>query len=173
MFEVLRRSLLFAAPILSFTADEVWAQAPAYAGKEGSVHLGEFPPERSWLGGQGQAFIEDMKGLLAVRETVLKGLEKSRGEGLIGNSLEAKVTLRAPESLAVLLEKYRDDLPALFIVSAVVLENKAASDLEVVIGRAPGAKCERCWNYSTFVGQSQEHPTFCARCEAVVQAIVP
>jgi isoleucyl-tRNA synthetase len=172
MFEVLRRSLLFAAPILSFTADEVWAHAPAYAGKAGSVHLGEFPSERSWLGSRGPSFIEDMKGLLAVRETVLKELEKSRGEGLIGNSLEAKVTLKIPAAETALLERYKGDLTALFIVSEVSLEPGTGGELQVSVGRAAGEKCERCWNWSVEVGRSPEFPTFCARCEAVVKAIV-
>jgi isoleucyl-tRNA synthetase len=173
MFEVLRGSLLFAAPILSFTADEVWAHAPSHSGKEGSVHLGEFPAERSWLGRRGQAFIEDMKGLLAVRETVLKELERSRGEGLIGNSLEASVTLKAPAPGAALLKKYQGDLAALFIVSEVSVEPAAGEEVEVSIGRAPGEKCERCWNRSPEVGRSPGSRTFCARCEAVVKAIAP
>ncbi|MGA2532984.1 MAG: isoleucine--tRNA ligase [Candidatus Aminicenantales bacterium] len=173
MFEVLRRSLLLAAPVLSFTADEVWAHAPAYTGKEGSVHLGEFDKEKNWLGAAGPAFLDDMKSLLEVRERVLKDLEKARAEGLIGNSLEAQVTLKASGPQADLLEKYRDELPSLFIVSAAAVEKGGAGELEVLIGRAPGAKCERCWNYSTFVGQSQSHPTFCARCDAVVRTAVP
>jgi isoleucyl-tRNA synthetase len=171
MFEILRRSLLLAAPILSFTADEVWEHLPAYAGKEGSVHMGEFPVERSWLGGRGPTFAEDMKGLLAVRERVLKELEKARGEGLIGNSLEARVSLRVPETQAALLKKHCADLPALFIVSAVTVEKGGGEDLEAVVERAPGGKCERCWNYSTFVGESRDRPTFCARCDAVVRMI--
>jgi isoleucyl-tRNA synthetase len=173
MFELLRRSLLFAAPILSFTADEVWAHAPAYAGKEASVHLGEFEKERSWLGARGQAFLDDMKSLLDVRERVLKDLEKARTEGLIGNSLEAQVTLKASGPQADLLEKYRDELASLFIVSTVAVGQGGAEELEVLIGRAPGGKCERCWNYSTFVGRSQDHPTFCARCDAVVRTVAP
>jgi isoleucyl-tRNA synthetase len=173
MFEVLRRSLLLAAPILSFTADEVWAHMPGYAGKEGSVHLGEFPAERAWLGRRGPAFLEDMAALLAVREKVLKELEKARGEGLIGNSLEAKVTLRAPAAQAALLERYAADLAALFIVSAVTVEQGGGDELAVLTGKAPGAKCERCWNYSEFVGRSAAHPTFCARCDAVVGTAQP
>jgi isoleucyl-tRNA synthetase len=172
MFEILRSNLLLAAPILSFTADEAWEQMPAYAGKESSVHLGEFPKERSWLGLRGRGFLEDMESLLAVRESVLKELEKARAGGLIGNSLEAGVVLKAPEPQAGLLRRYAGDLPILFIVSAVSIE-AAAGELEVVVGRAPGAKCERCWNYSTFVGRSREHPTLCARCEAVVREVVP
>ena len=173
MFEVLRASLLLAAPILSFTADEVWALMPTYPGKEESVHLGEFPKERDWLGSHGQGFTDDMTGLLAVREKVLKALEKARADGLVGNSLEARVTLTSAGPEAALLARAESELPALFIVSAVVLEKGSAEGLEVAVDRAPGAKCERCWNYSTFVGRSPQHPTLCERCDAVVRTIVP
>ncbi len=114
-----------------------------------------------------------MAALLAVREKVLKALEKARAEGLVGNSLEAMVTLRAAGAEAALLERKAADLPALFIVSAVAVEKGAGPELEVAVGRAPGAKCERCWNYSTFVGRSAEHPTLCERCDAVVRTIAP
>jgi isoleucyl-tRNA synthetase len=173
MFEILRSSLLLAAPILSFTADEAWEHMPGFSGKESSVHLGEFPEERSWLGDRGRAFLDDMKGLVAVREKVLKALEKARADGLIGNSLEAAVALKAPAAQAHLLTSHRGDLPALFIVSAVSVEETASGELEVTVGKAPGGKCERCWNYSTHVGKSREYPGFCARCESVVKAIVP
>ncbi|HYA49099.1 MAG TPA: isoleucine--tRNA ligase, partial [Burkholderiales bacterium] len=147
MFEVLRSSLLLAAPILSFTADEVWAHMPDFSGKGRSVHLGEFPAERDWLGRHGQGFVDDMAGLLAVREKVLKVLEKARADGLVGNSLEARVALKASGPGAALLARAEADLPALFIVSAVTLGKGDADGLEVAVDRAPGAKCERCWNY--------------------------
>ncbi|HVP90633.1 MAG TPA: isoleucine--tRNA ligase [Terriglobales bacterium] len=173
MFEVLRSTLLLAAPILSFTAEEAWDHVPAFAGKEASIHLGEFPAERDWLCGRGRAFVAEMAALLSVREKVLKSLEKARAEGLVGNSLEAMVTLRASGDEAALLERKAADLPALFIVSAVAVEKGAGPELDVAVVRAPGAKCERCWNYSTFVGRSAERPTLCERCDAVVRTIVP
>jgi isoleucyl-tRNA synthetase len=173
MFEILRLSLLLAAPILSFTAEEAWGHMPAFSGKERSVHLGEFPKERSWIGDGGRAFLDDMKGLLAVREKVLKALEKARADGLIGNSLEAAVILKVPSAQGRLLAARRDDLPALFIVSAVSVEEAASGEIEAAVGKAPGGKCERCWNYSTHVGRSRDYPGLCARCESVVKAIVP
>ncbi|MEN6312559.1 MAG: class I tRNA ligase family protein, partial [Acidobacteriota bacterium] len=167
-FEILRDSLLLMAPILPFTTDEAWEALPSYAGKEASVHLGLFP-----TGGAARldaALRADMDALMAVREKVLKALEKAREEKLIGNSLEAAVSLKVPAAAAGLLDKYKGDLPALFIVSSVALEPGTGEELGISVGPAPGGKCERCWNRSSEVGRSAEFPTFCARCEAVIKA---
>ena len=173
MFTILRDSLLLMAPILSFTADEAWAHVPAFEGKDQSVHLGEFPESRDWLGTKRAGFVEDMERLLAVREKVLKGLEKARESKLIGNSLEARVTLKAPAADAAFLEARKDDLAALFIVSQVSIERGTGEELAIEVGPAAGEKCERCWNWSIDVGRSAEHPTFCARCEKAVKAAKP
>jgi isoleucyl-tRNA synthetase len=168
MFLILRESLLLMAPILSFTADEAWGHLPAYAAKEESVHLGLFPLEgRTWAGTE-TGLMAEMEKLLEVRERVLKELEKARETKLIGNSLEAKVVVRSSGPTHDLLVKHRAFLAELFIVSAVELET-GADDVEARVERAPGAKCERCWNYSTYVGRSAAYPTFCARCEDVVK----
>jgi isoleucyl-tRNA synthetase len=173
MFTILRDSLLLMAPILSFTADEAWAHVPAFTGKDDSVHLGEFPKAEDWLGARGAAFVDDMERLLGFREKVLKELEKAREAKLIGNSLESSVSLKAPAADATFLEVRKDDLATLFIVSAVAVEKGAGDDLVIEVAKAPGGKCERCWNFSTHVGTSPDHPTFCARCEKVVKASRP
>jgi len=169
MFIILRDSLLLMAPILSFTAEEAWAHVPAYDGKEDSVHLGEFPGGRDWLAGRGRPFIERMRRLVAVRDKVLKELEKAREAKLIGNSLEARVTLRAPADDLAFLEENKSELPALFIVSAVSVEQGPGPDLGIAVGRAEGEKCERCWNYTADVGRDPARPTFCVRCAEAVK----
>jgi isoleucyl-tRNA synthetase len=171
MFTILRDSLLLMAPILSFTADEAWAHVPAFDGKDASVHLGEFPGPTDWLKSAPARFVEAMERLLAVREKVLKELEKARESKLIGTSLEAQVTLRVPASEIAFFEGRAADLAGLFIVSQVEVGKGADGELAIEVARAAGAKCERCWNYSTSVGGSAEHPTFCARCAAAVQAV--
>jgi isoleucyl-tRNA synthetase len=172
MFTILRDSLLLMAPILSFTADEAWTHVPAHAGKDASVHLGEFPGPTDWLRSAPAGFIEDMERLFAVRERALKELEKARESKLIGNSLEAKVTIKAPAADAAFLEPRAADLAALFIVSGVEVVSGPGEELAIEVGKADGAKCERCWNYSTYVGTSPEQPTFCARCERAAKAVV-
>jgi isoleucyl-tRNA synthetase len=166
LFRILRETVELLAPVLPFTAEEVWESLPAFAGKEESVHLRLFPKyEGSWLDPGTRA---DMDRLLALRETVLKALETAREEKRIGNSLEAEVRLRLPAGDRALADRYRQDLCALFIVSSVVLEPEPAAAVEVAVTRAPGKKCERCWNYSDYVGTSAAHPGFCKRCENVV-----
>ncbi len=167
LFRILRDTLELLAPVLPFTAEEAWESLPTFAGKEESVHLRRFPlPEDAWLGLEARA---EMDRLLALRETVLKALETAREEKRIGNSLEAEVRLRLPADERALAEKYRDDLGSLFIVSAVSVEPEPAAAVEVTVTRAPGQKCERCWNYSEYVGASAAHPGFCRRCEDVVE----
>jgi isoleucyl-tRNA synthetase len=173
MFTILRDSLLLMAPILSFTAEEAWAHVPDYAGKDASVHMGEFPPASDWLKSARPGFIADMERLLDLREKALKELEKAREAKRIGNALEARVTLKAPGADADFLAARTADLAALLIVSQVIVEKGAGDGVVIEVGPAAGAKCERCWNYSTSVGASPDCPTFCARCEAAVKAARP
>jgi isoleucyl-tRNA synthetase len=167
LFRVLRETLALLAPVLPFTTEEAWESLPSFRGKEESVHLRLFPKfDRSYLESGTRA---EMDRLLGLRETVLKALETAREEKRIGNSLEAEVRLRVPTADRALVEKYRDELCSLFIVSSVVVEPAPAEALGVTIDRAPGEKCRRCWNYSPYVGRSEAHPQLCARCEAVLE----
>jgi isoleucyl-tRNA synthetase len=118
--------------------------------------------------------------LLTVREEVLKALEPERAAKTISSGLEARVTLSSSGNLADLLRKYSASLPALFIVSQVEiatapLEGAAPTatieGLQIRVERAKGAKCERCWNYSTHVGESADYPTLCERCVAALAEI--
>ncbi|MEW5899877.1 MAG: isoleucine--tRNA ligase [Acidobacteriota bacterium] len=169
LFEILKTTLTLMAPILPFTADEAWESMPAFAGKEDSVHLEDFPSfEGRWLAEDAG---RDMDRLITLREVVLKELEKAREEKLIGNSLEAEVRLAAPSADLELVRKYYDDLCALFIVSSVVIEVEQADELRVGVTRAPGNKCQRCWNYRISVGQSSDYPDLCDRCAEVVRKI--
>ena len=106
---------------------------------------------------------------MAVRDLVLKALESARADKLIGKSLEARVRLRAGADLYPLLEEYGAELPALFIVSQVVLEKSSEPSISIEIERAEGDKCERCWKYTTEVGRSAEFPTLCDACQEVVR----
>ena len=170
MFTILRDSLLLMAPILSFTAEEAWAHVPDFAGKDPSVHMGEFPGPSDWLKSSPDCFMPEMERLLLLREKALKELEKARESKLIGNSLEARVVLKAPAADRAFLEKRRADLAALLIVSQVEVEPAAGAELAIEVAKAAGVKCERCWNYATTVGQDAACPTFCERCARAVKA---
>jgi isoleucyl-tRNA synthetase len=116
------------------------------------------------------ALAERWERLLRVRDEVFRVLEEARKSKLIGNALEAKVEIRAGPALLPFLQGYSKDLPTIFIVSAVDLTPAlpGGPDLSVVVHRAPGRKCDRCWVYRESVGQSPEHPTLCDRCIAVL-----
>jgi isoleucyl-tRNA synthetase len=149
------------APILPMTADELWRHLPG--SPEPSVHLALFP--------EGVAkFVEpDLVArwdrLLRIRDEVNRALEAERQAKTIGNSLGAKVVVRAGGDDARLLEKYRDDLPMLFIVSQIELEPSAAeAALEVKVLRADGEKCPRCWRTVEAVSSAAATAGLCDRC---------
>ena len=171
LFRILKNTLILTAPLLPFTTEEAWEAMPQFENKKESVHLELFPSfTEKWLD---PALFEEGESLILVREKVLKELEEAREEKLIGNSLEAQVALKGPVSQTKFLKKYEKDLPSFFIVSAVSLEPHSGEELEAKVSLAPGKKCQRCWNYSTYVGKSQEYPQFCERCEEVVKNIRP
>jgi isoleucyl-tRNA synthetase len=162
------------APVLSFTAEEIWrslAAQPGGALGSSSVHLAQFPePHPEWLDDK---LAERWEQLLEVRIAVQGELETQRRDKVIGAPLEACVELEANPDKYDLLKRYDQDLPALFIVSQVELQRVTnlphRPDFRVKrVGRATGAKCERCWNYREAVGTDSAHPTLCDRCiEAV------
>ena len=117
--------------------------------------------------------------LSKVRGEVLKALEAARNEKKINSGLEAKVLLNAELELKAKLKQYLPLLPGLFIVSQVDFLTAGTGDyrsdvipgLEVTIQKADGAKCERCWNYSTHVGENLRYPTICERCTEALAEI--
>ena len=165
------------APLMSFTCDEVWQYMPAVAGRLESVHLTTFPEEQDVLGevvepDPKQA--EDWKTLRGVREAVLKALEEARNQKMIGANLQAQVALTAADPVYTVLERYKGDLRYIFIVSAVELHRGSGNGdtpVSVQVSKAAGAKCERCWNFSTRVGENADYPTICERCTAVLKQI--
>jgi isoleucyl-tRNA synthetase len=168
------------APIISFTADEVWEFLPKVAGSPDSAHLTLFPQARDLAGDAGENFdaaahIAEWSKLLGVRDEALKALETARADKQIGGSLEAQLHLSAPEPLYSFLDRHRDQLRYLFIVSDVVLDKAATTNgdtgLQIKVNKSPGAKCERCWNYSIHVGEDKQYPTVCERCSAVLAEI--
>jgi isoleucyl-tRNA synthetase len=176
MGEALARLL---APIMSFTCEEIWRFLPVVDGRPESVHLAQFPAVSDLLGAgvpeQNEKQLEDWQTLRLVREDVLKALEEARNSKLIGTSLEAQVTITASDPVYSVLRRYAEQLRYLFIVSAVSLAqgsgNGSSGSVHVEVKHADGSKCERCWNYSTHVGEDKEYPTVCERCSAVLKEL--
>jgi isoleucyl-tRNA synthetase len=167
LFLLLKMSLLWMAPLLPFTAEEGWEFTPDFGEKQESVHLHLFPSQdEKWLE---PAAFHEWEELGDVRDAVLKELETARENKIIGNSLEASVALKVPADKEPLLRKYERELASLFIVSQVILDPYEGGDLAVEVTNAPGEKCARCWNFSSYVGQSEDFPRYCKRCEDVVR----
>ena len=158
------------APILPFTADELWRFIPAT--REESVHIALFPSDAELSGLADGELLERWTKLLAIREEVLAEIEPLRKSKQIGSSLQAKVVLSATLAELALLERYAKDLPMLFIVSDVELR-PAPTDVEaheealprVTIERAAGVKCERCWRYVNKISSDPAWAGLCERCQ--------
>jgi isoleucyl-tRNA synthetase len=150
-------------PILVFTADEVWENLPGRSQAQPSVHMSLFP-EASEV--DHSNLLADWAGLFEVRDQVLRALEEARVAKEIGSSLEAKVTLTATGNTMRLLQSHESELRYIFIVSQVELHE--GEELKISVSHADGEKCERCWNYSTRVGESAKFPTVCERCAAAL-----
>jgi isoleucyl-tRNA synthetase len=168
LYEITSALARLLAPILVFTADEIWENLPASSGEAtplASVHLAEFPV----AAGHDEELRVRWLRLFEIREEVLRALERERVAKVIGSSLEARVEITAAGKTHALLERYREELRYLFLVSQVELREHADAELTdgfqvSGVARAGGEKCERCWNYSTRVGESARYPTACERC---------
>jgi isoleucyl-tRNA synthetase len=168
-----------AAPILVFTSEEIWKYLPKDKDEPDSIHISLFPTERELRSGIAAAKVTTWELLGKVRSEVLKALEAARNEKKINSGLEAKVVLTAAPELKDKLQEYAASLPALFIVSQVeflsagsgTYISEAIPGLEVTVQKADGKKCERCWNYSTRVGENSRYPTVCERCSEALAEI--
>ena len=172
-----------AAPVLVFTAEEIWKHLPKTAGAPESVHQAVFPEAVALACGIAAREAERWERLAQVRSAILLALEQARASKAIGGGLEAKVRLHANAKAPGLQELLREKgslLPALFIVSQVVVDPRESDGLvpsetlpglAVKIERADGKKCERCWNYSSHVGENARYPTVCERCSEALEEI--
>ena len=167
LYDILVVMTKLMAPVLSFTAEEVWrtlsAQMPGFSAPK-SVHLAAFPePEASWKDTQLAARWER---LLECRSVAQGVLEESRREKTIGSSLEAHVRIEADADNFKFLKPYEASLSSLFIVSSVTLAQSAGEPgpVRVTVTKSSAGKCERCWNYREAVGKDAAHSTLCDRC---------
>jgi isoleucyl-tRNA synthetase len=158
------------APILSFTADELWRHLPGT--RDESVHVALFPTIAELDALTDRELTDRWDALLRVREQVLAEIEPLRKDKRIGSSLQARVVLSATPSDLALLERYARELPMLFIVSEVELrpvppdvEAHAEARPRVTIERAAGVKCERCWRYVRSVSSDPAWAGICDRCQ--------
>jgi isoleucyl-tRNA synthetase len=174
MYRVLEAIVKLVAPVLSFTADEVWRYMPKQ--DEESVHLAQFPPLLPE--NRDDALVERWERIIKVRADVSRALEQARVQKVIGHSLDAAVAISAPPEVLELLRGYAAELKSIFIVSKVELAETLEGDcyeaegvpgMRIRVTAAPGAKCERCWCYDEEIGSDAEHPTICPKCLKAVK----
>jgi isoleucyl-tRNA synthetase len=153
------------APILSFTADEIWQYLPGDRAE--SVFLSE------WHQLPTKADIDvNWSAIDVVQQTAAKALEVGRNEGVIGSSLDASITIYADDELADLLASFGEELHFLFITSEATLASAVnipqgsvkADGVAVSVLKSKHQKCTRCWHKDESVGQSSDHPELCTRC---------
>lgn len=162
------------SPILSHTADEVWRHIPSV--EEMSVQLTDMPSVETFA--NAEELTAKWTAFMKLRNHVLKALEEARNEKVIGKSLTAKVTLYVDNETNSLLDSISESLPQLFIVSAFEVagsleqapnEAHKFDNVAILVSKAEGETCERCWTVTPEVGEVDEFSTLCPRCATVVK----
>jgi len=178
MYEILNTLVVMVAPVLTFTAEEVWQFMPKAAKQTESIQLTNWPAAQpEYLDAALEA---KWAKILEMRSEITKALENARRSKVIGHSLDAAVSLYASGEELTALSDIKDDLATLLIVSSVTLSDNLeqapgeafkAADMQLAVAVVPaqGTKCERCWIYSPTVNQDKEHPVLCQRCATVVK----
>jgi len=172
LFEICTALVRLMAPILVFTAEEVWEHLPAFSGKGESVHLEPLP--QPVAGYEDQAAAEEWRRILDLRVEVNRALELARKHKKVGHSLDAEITLGVNESLMEHLQGQEEVLSRIFIVSQVVLTTPESLDSATQAEDIPGVliqvkpasakKCARCWVRDESVGADADQPEICGRC---------
>ncbi len=157
LWHITHAMLRWMAPFLSFTAEEAWqVLAP---GRSPSIFTETYSDTSAWVD---EALLAKWARIREVREAVNKAVESVRAEGRVGSSLQAEVTIAAPEAIGSVLASLGDDLKFVTITSKALLAQ--ADELGIMVTPSAAPKCERCWHYREDVGADAAHPTICGRC---------
>lgn len=168
MYHIVEAMARWLAPVLSFTAEEIWAQIPGERGDSVFLTTWHQLPAIETAG----AGALDWKGVLRARETVARALEALRVAGTIGSSLDARVTIFTDGRLLQDLQSLGDELRFVFITSAATARPAAERSVSALAGEAcwvqaepdSDAKCVRCWHRLPDIGVNVRHPELCGRC---------
>lgn len=175
MYYVLSAIARLIAPIMSFTADEIWSYLPHSSTDDTkSIYLNEMPKKHEIS--TSQDFINKWELIYNLRENAKKALEIKRTDKIIGASLEAKLTIHADSTIFDKINAIKNELATIFIVSAIDIVNDNDGEfkgdfegISLTVEKAIGLKCERCWMYSDTVGINSHHSTLCDRCIDVIK----
>ncbi len=173
IYKVLDTLTLLLAPIITFTANEIWQFMPHDTTRNGEhVMLNDYPSLTGIKVDDG--FTAKWEKLHALRDDVKKAIENARNQKIIGASLDSEVELFATGDELNFIKENESVLPEILIVSSVKItegdggEFKGDTAVGVTVRKAGGEKCERCWSYSDTVGSNAEHATLCARCAKII-----
>jgi isoleucyl-tRNA synthetase len=158
IYHLAKSLILMLSPILCFTADEAWAELMHDDEESTMYHLFHEVP----IIAQEQEIITRWNKVSEIRKIVLKELENSRVNGVIGSSLQAEIVIHANKETIDYLKQLKQDLKFAYMVSSVTLQESDTIKVDVISSAKP--KCERCWHYSATVGTNNEHATICDRC---------
>ncbi|OGR22977.1 MAG: isoleucine--tRNA ligase [Desulfobacterales bacterium RIFOXYA12_FULL_46_15] len=169
------------APILPFTADEIYQYMPKGPDHKESIHLESMvEPDDDW---EDKILSDKWENILVLRGEVTKALEEARVNKRIGHSLDASLEIKLPDTeLKIQVENLTENLNDIFIVSAArlvdsiedeaVYNGKDIQGLVIKVNKAEGQKCDRCWRFDTTIGNDPDHATTCARCATALKKIL-
>jgi isoleucyl-tRNA synthetase len=166
LYEALRALTTLMAPILCFTAEDIWTYLPRRAGDPASVHMATYPEGAAFPEPEADEELTRFAKVLEWRERITKALEPFRAQK--HKSLDARVTIRGPQSELHALAMHADELADLFIVSAVELED-APGEVTIEVAEHDGHRCERCWKWYPALAASPND--VCDRCAGALAAI--
>lgn len=174
MYIILDQMTRMIAPILAYTADEIWESMRHEDSEDSTGVVFNQMPEFTGVNAD-EAFTATWDRIHLIRDVVKKALELARNEKVIGASLDAKVQLFCEGELYDFVKSVEDELATVFITSQVEVVNGTSGSftgevegLSVTVLPAEGEKCNRCWSFSDTVGSDEHHPDVCARCAAVL-----
>jgi isoleucyl-tRNA synthetase len=175
LWQITETLVRLVAPILSFTADEVWEYLPKVEGREPSVHLALFPKPEEIFPEQPGPILAEWSQLFTVRDEALRVLEEARQAKRIGKALEAELEITATGAQLELLQRHAAGLKEIVNVSAVKVIPGAAANhvnspaLQVTVHPASGHKCARCWNFMPVVSSYGIWQDVCTRCQSALK----
>ncbi len=166
MYEILSGLVRLIAPMTCYTAEEIWSYMPHKEDEnKESIMLTNWPTVKKEY--ENSELEEKWNRIIKIKEEVAKALELARAEKIIGHSLNAKVIIEADNDNYEFLKNKEELLQEVFIVSGVQI--KEAQEFSVKVEIADGQKCERCWMYSTTVGEDKENPSICHKCSEAMK----
>jgi isoleucyl-tRNA synthetase len=181
MFMILDALVKIMAPILPFTAEEIYTHMPLGDSRKESVHMEDMVSIDNAL--EDRDLAAKWENIRSLRAEVTKALEEARKAKLIGHPLDAAVEIKVPQGeLAAQVASLDVDLNDIFIVSEArvvdtldggdIFQGKEIEGLAIKVSKASGEKCDRCWRFDEHLGTDPDHPTTCPRCTQALKAIL-